>query len=257
MISRRRFLVAFGSAMAGVVLSGNQLERALAAMHGVEKENQGVRWGMIVDTRKCEGDCTDCIDACKKEYNIPDIEGDDRIWWITHTKFHNAFPEQTHGRLGELEELEVLILCNHCENPACVKVCPTQATWQRDDGIVSMDWHRCIGCRYCMAACPYGSRSFNWKDPRPYLKDGITNPDFPTRMKGVVEKCIFCYPRIDSGNPVPACVEACENDALIFGDLNKFDSEISKILDKEFTLRRKPSTGLNPTVYYILPWGEE
>ena len=97
-----------------------------------------------------------------------------------------------------------------------MRVCPTQATWKREDGIVMMDWHRCIGCRYCMAACPYGSRSFNWLDPRPYIHN--PNPEFPTRTKGVVEKCNFCAERLGTGRP-PACVEACPEKALVFGDL--------------------------------------
>ncbi|RLI70067.1 4Fe-4S ferredoxin [Archaeoglobales archaeon] len=255
MISRRRFLVAFGSALVGVTLSASQLEKALAAFQSTEK-GKNVQWGMIVDLRKCDPlNCRDCIDACVREHNIPKIEGKDHIWWITFIKFENAFPEQTHEMLGEFKEIPTLILCNHCRYPPCTKVCPTQATWQREDGIVMMDWHRCIGCRYCMAACPYGSRSFNWRDPRLNLAE-ITNPMFPTRTKGVVEKCILCYHRIDRGE-LPACVEACKNNALIFGDLNKFDSEIRKMLDKEFTIRRKPSTGAEPKIYYILPWGEE
>ena len=116
----------------------------------------------------------------------------------------------------------VLVLCNHCDNPPCVRVCPTKATWRRDDGIVMMDWHRCIGCRYCVVACPYGSRSFNWVNPRPHVED-ITM-DFPTRMKGVVEKCTLCEERI-SRNQLPACVEACPYGALIFGDRGDPNSE--------------------------------
>ena len=140
----------------------------------------------------------------------------------------------------------MLVFCNHCDNPPCVRVCPTQATWKRDDGIVMMDWHRCIGCRYCMAACPYGSRSFNWEDPRPHIKE--PNPDFPTRTKGVVEKCTFCDERLDKGQP-PACVEACPEKALVFGDLNDPDSEVRRLLRSRFALRRKAGLGTSPEVY--------
>lgn len=255
MISRRKFLIMAGSAVAATV-SATQLEKALAAFQEIDK-SQDPEWGMIIDLRKCTPeDCRDCVDACAKEHNIPDIEGEEHIWWLTFVNFENAFPEQSHEVLGEFREHPTLILCNQCRNPPCTKVCPTDATWQREDGIVMMDWHRCIGCRYCMAACPYGSRSMNWSDPREHL-DEVTNPVFPTRTKGVVEKCIFCYHRIDEGK-LPACVEACENNALVFGDLNKFDSELRKMLGENYTLRRKPSTGAEPKVYYILPErGEE
>lgn len=113
-----------------------------------------------------------------------------------------------------------------------------------------MDFHRCIGCRFCMAACPYGARSFNWQDPRPFIK--AYNKDFPTRMRGVVEKCNFCGERLALGQE-PACVEACKGTgAMVFGDLNDPESEISKVLDKEYTIQRKPSAGTVPSVFYIV-----
>ncbi len=128
-------------------------------------------------------------------------------------------------------------------------VCPTQATWKRDDGIVMMDWHRCIGCRYCIAACPYGSRSFNWRDPRPFIEE--QDPDFPTRTRGVVEKCTFCDERLAKGK-LPACVEACNENCLIFGDLENADSDVRKILEKRHSIRRKPGLGTQPEVYYLV-----
>jgi molybdopterin-containing oxidoreductase family iron-sulfur binding subunit len=129
-------------------------------------------------------------------------------------------------------------------------VCPTQATWKREsDGIVMMDWHRCIGCRYCVVACPYGSRSFNWRDPRPAIPE--VDPDFPTRMRGVVEKCTFCEERLARGL-MPACVEACENDEMVFGDLEDPNSEVRRLLRENFTIRRKPTLGTHPQIYYIV-----
>ncbi|MBI5748315.1 MAG: 4Fe-4S dicluster domain-containing protein, partial [Nitrospinae bacterium] len=129
-------------------------------------------------------------------------------------------------------------------------VCPTKATFKRADGIVQMDYHRCIGCRFCMAACPYGSRSFNWRDPRPFIKE--KNTEYPTRAKGVVEKCNFCEERLAKGL-MPACVEACkDNKALIFGDLNDTDSEVRKVLESSYTIRRKLELGTQPGVYYIV-----
>jgi molybdopterin-containing oxidoreductase family iron-sulfur binding subunit len=131
-----------------------------------------------------------------------------------------------------------------------VRVCPTKATWKREsDGIVMMDWHRCIGCRYCVVGCPYGSRSFNWRDPRPFIEE--TNTEYPTRTRGVVEKCTFCDSRLDHGQ-MPACVEACKHGALVFGDLEDPDSEVRKLLSEHFTLRRKPALGTQPEVYYIV-----
>ena len=142
------------------------------------------------------------------------------------------------------------LLCNHCENPPCVRVCPTKATYKRPDGIVAMDYHRCIGCRYCMAGCPYGSRSFNWGEPRKNLDLSKLNPEFPTRMRGVVEKCNFCVERLAIGK-MPACVEASEG-AIVFGDLYDPDSDVRKVLREKFTIRRKPSAGTEPCVYYVI-----
>jgi molybdopterin-containing oxidoreductase family iron-sulfur binding subunit len=128
-------------------------------------------------------------------------------------------------------------------------VCPTGATWKRDDGVVMMDWHRCIGCRYCVAGCPYGSRSFNWRDPRPHIDE--LNPDFPTRTRGVVEKCNFCEERLARGEP-PACVAACKARALVFGDLEDAESEIRKVLRERPSVRRKVALGTQPHVFYLL-----
>jgi Fe-S-cluster-containing dehydrogenase component len=104
----------------------------------------------------------------------------------------------------EMDHRPFLVLCNHCENPPCVRACPTQATFKREsDGIVLMDFHRCIGCRFCMAACPYGSRSFNFRDPRPFIEEH--QQSIPTRMKGVVEKCNFCAERLAVGEHAGLC----------------------------------------------------
>jgi molybdopterin-containing oxidoreductase family iron-sulfur binding subunit len=112
-----------------------------------------------------------------------------------------------------------------------------------------MDWHRCIGCRYCVAACPYGSRSFNWVDPRPHLQ--TLNPDFPTRTKGVVEKCNFCEERLAKGEQ-PACVLACQDKALVFGNLNDPTSAVRELLRSRHAIRRRPELGTQPEIYYLL-----
>jgi len=211
------------------------------------------RWAMIIDARKClkqEG-CDLCIRACNRSHNVPEIS--DRrheVKWIWKEPFKNAFiSEQSEYANAMFQNKPFVVFCNHCDRPPCVRVCPTQATWKREDGIVMMDWHRCIGCRYCMAACPYGSRSFNWVDPRPYIKD--LTADFPTRTKGVVEKCTFCAERLARGKP-PACVEACEPKALIFGDLEDPASAVRQILRLNFAIRRKAELGTAPEVYYVI-----
>jgi molybdopterin-containing oxidoreductase family iron-sulfur binding subunit len=212
------------------------------------------RWAMVIDLRKCREhpDCTDCAAACNKVHNIPQFDNrKDEIKWIWKEPFEHVFEEQDYDYLEEkVKKAPVLVLCNHCDNPPCVRVCPTQATWKREsDGIVMMDWHRCIGCRYCVVACPYGARSFNWRDPRPFIKE--IQEDFPTRMRGVVEKCIFCDERLAKGQ-IPACVEACKNGAMTFGDLEDSESEVRRLLAENYAIRRKPSLGTLPQIYYIV-----
>ena len=262
-ISRKKFLKIAG--ISALAVTGDRLKNSLAEeTRSEEYAASGVkgakRWAMVVDLRKCaqEQDCTKCIDACHQVHNVPNVKDrNHEIRWIWKDEFKRAFPSSHGGYLAaQLEHLPVLLLCNHCDNPPCVRVCPTKATWKREkDGIVVMDWHRCIGCRYCMAACPYGSRSFNWKDPRPDI-DAV-NPDFPTRTKGVVEKCNFCDERLSEAEkrqetPLPACVEACPQNAMVFGDLNDAASSVRQLLASEFSIRRKPELGTNPEIYYIV-----
>jgi len=197
--------------------------------------------------------CTDCTTACHVAHNVPDF-GDDKqheVKWVWKEKFENLFPDAVDPYMSQAKrELPMLNMCYHCDNPPCVRVCPTQATFKREeDGLVAMDYHRCIGCRFCMAGCPYGARSFNFMDPRKKLDK--LNPDFPSRTKGVVEYCNFCTERLDQGKK-PACVEACKNSALTFGDLNDENSEIRYILNTNQTMRRKPEIGTKPNVFWIV-----
>ena len=211
----------------------------------------GKRWAMAVDLLGCtkRNGCTDCIEACHRVHNVPRIADARRqIRWIWTSSYEALFPEEP-AHLRDLMGRQILALCNHCENPPCVAVCPTQATFQRDDGIVMMDYHRCIGCRYCMAACPYGARSFNWQDPRPFVQ--TIDKDYPTRTKGVVEKCNFCEERLGKGR-LPACVEACKEKCLTFGDLNDEASEIGRLLGGRYAVRRKPELGTRPKVLYLV-----
>jgi molybdopterin-containing oxidoreductase family iron-sulfur binding subunit len=224
-----------------------------AATEEVAEPILGKRWAMVVDLQACrkEQGCRDCIAACHEVHNVPDFGNEkDEVKWLWKEPYADAFPNQNHDYMQhDLQHEEILVLCNHCDIPPCTRVCPTQATWKREDGIVMMDWHRCIGCRYCVVACPYGSRSFNWRDPRPFIDE--VRPDFPTRSRGVVEKCTFCDERLAKGRP-PACVEACKSRCLVFGDLEDANSEVREMLGKRHAIRRKPGLGTQPEVYYLV-----
>jgi len=261
-IDRRQFLKVAGiSAVMGLggkaafeLLSPGDVEAALPLM-------EGKRWAMVVDMRNITREIVDkCREVCGNVHNIPNW-GNPRIEikWIWEDVFKHAFPDRLHDYdSDELRKKGFPLLCNHCSNPPCCRVCPTGATWQRKDGVVMMDWHRCIGCRFCMAACPYGARSFNWGDPRKAPKklnpNFPTNPEFPTRSTGVVEKCTFCDERLAKGQ-LPACVETAnkmKKDVLIFGDLADPHSNVRKALRHNYTIRRKPELGTNPNIYYII-----
>jgi len=259
--SRRRFLQIAGVSALGLgakpVLDAFASEGAQqgAGYHLAKGEDalSAKQWAMVIDTRKLTTSkaLEPIIEACNKIHNIPTAIEEKRheIKWIWEAPYHNAFTDKTNSFLNEeVEHRPFLLLCNHCENPPCVRACPTKATFKNDFGIVMMDFHRCIGCRFCMAACPYGARSFNFRDPRPFIKE--TNLQFPTRMKGVVEKCNFCAERLAVGQQ-PACVEA-SNGILTFGDLDDAESEVRKVLRENYTIRRKQNLGTGPSVYFIV-----
>jgi molybdopterin-containing oxidoreductase family iron-sulfur binding subunit len=197
-------------------------------------------------------------------YNLAPAQVKKReIKWIWKAAYENAFPEQQQQYTRPLiAHKPVLVLCNHCKNPPCVRVCPTQATWKREaDGIVMMDMHRCIGCRYCVVGCPYGARSFNWMEPwpRPFEEHGTPpNMDYPTRTKGVVEKCTFCADLLAEAvrqgreDFTPACVAACPNGAMAFGNIYDEHSLVRRLLSQRHAIRRKPALGTEPQVYYLV-----
>ena len=230
---------------------------AATAGHGAEVKITGKRYGMVINVRKFYENpamSEACVKACHKVHNVPHFpDKKDEIKWLWKTGYNNAFTEHSdYYRDEETAKNDVLVLCNHCDDPPCVRACPTKATFKNKDGIVAMDYHRCIGCRFCMAACPYGSRSFNWRDPRGGLDMNKLNRIFPTRMRGVVEKCNFCADLVGRGEQ-PACVEAAAGSkAMVFGDLNDPNSEIRKVLKENYTIQRKPSLGTHPSVFYIV-----
>ncbi len=263
-VDRRGFLKLAGCASV-LGIGGAKVASAVAGSAGGTYDHPhhattARRWAMVIQVHKCLKDegCTACKDACHLAHNVPSFDNPkDEIKWIWRESFHHAFPEQ-HGLPvpHEVEEGTFPLLCNHCDNPPCVRVCPTQTTFKRDDGIVVMDMHRCIGCRYCIAACPYGSRSFNWRDPRgvddrgkPWIAE--VQEGYPTRTRGVVEKCNFCSERLAKGLQ-PACVDACPAKAMHFGDLEDPESEVRRLLEEHFAIRRKPALETQPQVYYLV-----
>jgi len=200
------------------------------------------RWGMVVDLNKCRSDCTACLEACRHENNVAQ-HGDSRwdVHWIRKVNLKRAGDEHA-------VEKSVILLCNHCDKPPCAQVCPVQATYKRHDGIVIVDHHRCIGCRYCVVACPYNARYFNFRESEEW-----PNKEYPKRSHGVAEACTLCAHRLEEGRK-PACVEACEQcnaGALVVGDLNDPESEISTLISGNPVKRIREDLGTEPKVSYI------
>ncbi|MBF0212958.1 MAG: 4Fe-4S dicluster domain-containing protein [Magnetococcales bacterium] len=242
----RRTVLGLGGAIAAGVALAPGLHLFAAPANSTSPDSgsaqPGKRWGMLIDTTRCSSDCTACLSACRTENNVPLYGDPDRdIHWIRKVELRDQNRRQLPVNLP--------VLCNHCENPPCVHVCPTAASFVRHDGLVLIDKHRCIGCRYCIIACPYKARSlvfYKTKPPRD------ANPNVPIRAAGVVEKCTFCAHRLDEGK-MPACVEACakaDKNAMIFGDLNDPNSEIHQRLLKEKTQTIRADLGLKPHVHY-------
>jgi molybdopterin-containing oxidoreductase family iron-sulfur binding subunit len=254
---RREFLKKAGlGALAGLGAAAGlfpafALEKTNLSLFSDKPEQGKTRWGMLIDTRKCREGCTQCIVACHHTHNVPDFgNSKNQVKWIWKSRYDKAFPTSSKQfQSDDVQSRQVLTLCNHCAEPPCTRACPTEATFKRWDGIVSMDYHRCIGCRFCMAACPYGSRSFNWQDPRPGVRE--LSDTYPTRERGVVEKCNFCSERLVKGQ-LPACVDTCPEKALMFGDLNDPESDIRTMLRTNETMQRKPELGTLPSVFYII-----
>ncbi len=266
---RRDFLklasLSFASLAAGSTAAGCASSHAEG--HGAA-DKSGRRWAMLADiSTPCPEGCKACSEACHIAHNVPQCdEPRHEVKWIWHEHYEHVFHDQVRDVPvpKALLELPVPVLCNHCDNAPCVRVCPAQATYVSDGGLVAMDMHRCIGCRYCMAACPYGARSFNWSDPQKALEEqGRKIVDsFPTRSKGVVEKCNFCAERIVAdSSATPACVEACQKacakkgrePVLVFGDLNESSPLLSKLRAGGAHLkRRRAELGTKPHVFYLV-----
>lgn len=221
--SRRGFLqfLALGAgglvgAWAGIRVTAQQLFSQVLPARNIAPENR--KWVMVIDLAKCDG-CGDCTKACKKMHFIPPMQEWIKVYEITDNPATGSyFLPRT---------------CMQCDNPPCVRGCPVDATYKRTDGIVMMDQDRCIGCRTCIAMCPYSARSFNWGEP-PHTPEELSRPystdyNYPHR-KGVVEKCIFCPEMLAAGR-MPACAEACTMGAIYFGD--ELEDAVTNVKKKE------------------------
>jgi len=200
------------------------------------------RYGMVIDLNRCIG-CHACAMACKAENGTPP-----EVWWSkVLTQEIGKFPNASMDFLP--------LLCMHCENAPCVGVCPTGASYKRPDGIVAVDYDKCMGCKYCQVACPYDARSLV-DEIKPYYSEfGFTPYEelmYQKHQAGVVEKCNFCVERVERGEE-PACVTTCPAYARHFGDLDDPNSEVSKLIAQRNGYQLMPELGTNPSVYYLAP----
>ena len=221
------------------------------------------RWGMVIDLERCTA-CGACEVACKSENNIP-VAAPDQVamgrsisWMKVITAVEGEFPD---NRLQFLPRP-----CMHCDNPPCVPVCPVQATYINEEGLVGQIYARCIGCRYCANACPYTVKSFNWFTPVwPESLQAHLNPDVSVRPKGVIEKCTFCHHRLQKAREKAraegrglaehdyqtACAEVCPAGAITFGDLDNPDHGVHQLRENPRATRLMEHLGTEPKVYYL------
>jgi len=236
---RRQFLHKLASASAIVPLGASVNLVALVENNNEEPVTDAVRWGMLIDTSKCASGCDACVRGCNEEHALGDLQRPRTdAQWIRKVEIR----DRSSGRVASLP-----LMCQHCENPPCVDVCPTGASFKRADGIVLVDKHTCIGCRYCIMACPFQARSF--------VHEALSNQkSYAPRGKGTVESCTLCVHRVDEGQGrQPACAEACDregHEAIVFGDLNDLQSVLSKRLSAFGGTQLRADLGLNTGVRY-------
>ena len=240
-LSKRKLLKAASvGAAALAVAPGIKLFQAAHAKPDEQPVSNKNRWGLLIDVNRCAEDCNDCVDACQIENgwgsgstDEQHSRDDQKAQWIRKVSVTDPQSKR---------EFNMPVMCQHCENPPCQDVCPTGASFKREDGICMVDRHTCIGCRYCMMACPYKARSFvheSLSDQRAHQPRG----------KGCVESCTLCAHRVDKGK-IPACVESCQHGAMLFGDLNDPQSSISKKLASVSSRQLREDLKLNTGVRY-------
>lgn len=235
-ISRRDFLRS-GAGVATATLAPGVTLIAFGGSPAEARADAGKRWGLLIDANKCASDCSACVTACSTENGWKgNGNAETDAQWIRKITLNNTAT----GR-----EVTMPMMCQHCEEPPCVDVCPTGASFKREDGIVLVDKHTCIGCRYCMMACPFKARSF--------VHEPVNNQkSHAPRGQGTVESCTLCVHRVDKGG-TPACVEACAetgHGAIIFGDLKDPQSDIAQQLATYQSVALRPDLDLNPGVRY-------
>jgi molybdopterin-containing oxidoreductase family iron-sulfur binding subunit len=223
---------------------------------GTEPAMDGVVFGYALNISKCKG-VRKCVEACVAENNTG---RDSSLQYIRVLELDHG--DMNLNRADHYYEAETVpqpgkfylpVQCMQCDNPPCVKACPIEATWQEPDGITVVDYDWCIGCRYCMAACPYWARHFNWNEPTLPVEALNTDTHFlgnRPRPRGVVEKCTFCIQRSRKGRQ-PACVEACPTGARIFGNLLDPSSDIRYVLENKTVFRLKEELGAEPKFWYF------
>jgi molybdopterin-containing oxidoreductase family iron-sulfur binding subunit len=200
-----------------------------------------MKYGMVINLKRCVG-CNACTIACKQQKGTPP------------GVFYSYVHISETGKYPKARQVALPLLCNHCDDPACANVCPVGATQKQPNGIVTVDPGKCIGCRYCMAACPFDIRQFVPSNGKGYYPDkGLTPYEqamAAQHQAGTVEKCNFCQERLDQGMP-PACVQTCPAHARFFGDLDDPNSEVSQLIVANNAQPLKPEAGTQPNVYYI------
>ena len=265
-LSTRRQLLALAAASSAGVAIGTVSKASKAAAPSTAGPAQTHRFGMAIDLDRCMR-CQACVVACAAENNVPPL-GPERAAVTRPIHWMDMLIPDGDRSDHELGQAPAPIPCMHCDRPECVKVCPVGATYLSDDGVVSQIWDRCIGCRYCMAACPYGRRYFNWMEPVwPGGDPTLANPDVALRPAGVVEKCTLCQHRIrvvlersrvddepvadEAIHLLPACASACPTRAITFGDLNDPDSTLSKLARDPRAVKLLARLGTGPKVFYL------
>ena len=202
------------------------------------------RLAIAINLDRCTG-CNTCAMACKMQNNVPM-----GMAWNRVLNEECEFEVGVQGTYPHVSRAHLPVACQHCENPACLRVCPTGATYKDDKGRVEIDYDKCIGCRMCMAACPYNARTFNWNDPVRATGASYGDARVPERARGVMEKCTLCKERTDEGDE-PMCVRCCPADARIFGDLDDPDSAVSRLRRDQGAEVLLEDKGTRPQVFYV------